>query len=80
MTADRTGSLVLDSQADNELVFVHQPGTAQQAASLLPLSVSVDDTLFAGLTPSTLLVSDLEDPAPGTPGTVYEIHGPFAPG
>jgi hypothetical protein len=81
MTADPTGNLVLDSQDDQELVFVQRPGTPQQTNAVLPLGDVVDDTVFAGLTPSTLLVSDLEDVAPGVgPGTVYEIHGPFAPG
>ena len=74
MIADPTGRLVLDNQDGQQLVFVGDPGLGSQTVGVLPLTDVVDDTLFAGLTPSTLLVSDLE------PGIVYEIHGPLAPG
>jgi hypothetical protein len=74
MIADPTGRLVLDNQDGQQLVFVANPGLPSQTVGSLPLSAVVDDTVFAGLTPSTLLVSDLE------PGIVYQIHGPFAPG
>ncbi len=52
MTADPAGDLVMTSQADNELVIVKNPGAANEAVSVVPLSdskktaVSVDDTLF----------------------------------
>src|SRR5262249_38683124 len=54
MTVDKSGDLVLDSQADNELVTIHNPGAANQSVTLLPLSdaanllpgAGVDDTLF----------------------------------
>jgi hypothetical protein len=81
MTADRSGNLVLTSQADDEIVIVHHPDTKQQFVTLLPLSVSVDDTLFL---PSrqggedgfrsdatgVVLVTDQGS------GTTYELSGP----
>ena len=54
---DPKGNLVLDSQADGKLVFIDNPGTAQQTASLLLLTLyddkdgpvtPVDETRFVG--------------------------------
>jgi len=52
---DPSGNLVLDSQADGRLVFINNPGTPQQTASILTLTLfndkdgpvtPVDDTRF----------------------------------
>ena len=63
MTADAHGDLVLDSQADDELVTIHNPGD-DQWVSVTPLSdaannpVSVDDTLFTPGATGEILVTD----------------------
>jgi hypothetical protein len=81
MTADARGDLVLTSQADDEIVTIHHPGADHQFVTLLPLSVSVDDTLFL---PSggggegesrhgsggVVLLTDQAT------GTIYELSGP----
>ena len=46
MTIDSQGNLVLDSQGDAELIFLHNPGTAQQIVTRLPLGTQVDDTIW----------------------------------
>jgi hypothetical protein len=74
LTFAPNGQLVLDSQADSQLVFVSNPGTAGQSASVLNLTNQVDDTVFAGNGQSTLLVAAKGDNA------IYEITGDFAAG
>ena len=73
MTSDRSGALVLTSQADNEIVTIRHPGTNHQSVTLLPLPVSVDDTLFRRGAAGTILLTDQ-----GT-GTIYRITGPALP-
>lgn len=73
MTLSPTGSLVLDSQADQDLVWVTNPG-ASQTVSILHLSNQIDDTLFMPSTPGELLLSDQ------SAGIIYAIRGPFAAG
>ena len=68
------GEVVLDSQADAELVFVTNPGTAAQRLAVLGLSNQVDDTAFAAGGFSTLLF------AVKGANTVYALTGDFAPG
>ena len=68
MTVDPAGDLVLDSQADNELVFVLNPGSPSQSLQLLPLTtidgngnsvpVSIDDTVFVTSPSGTLVITD----------------------
>jgi hypothetical protein len=76
MTADPAGDLVLTSQADDELVIIHNPGLANQSVTLLPLTdttntpVSVDDTLFPPNSTGQILMTDLNA------GVVYSITGP----
>jgi hypothetical protein len=73
MTRDRSGALVLTSQADNEIVTIRHPGTDDQSVTLLPLPVSVDDTLFRRGAAGAIQLTDQ-----GT-GTIYRITGPALP-
>jgi hypothetical protein len=81
MTADRSGNLVMTSQADDEIITIHHPGTSNQFVTLLPLQLSVDDTLFlpsgrsrgedcGGGSNGVVLVTDQAS------GAIYEISGP----
>jgi len=70
------GNLVLDSQADGELIFVHHPGFADQGVFRLALttggsSAQVDDTVLASSSQGLILVSDRDGE------TVYSIQAPF---
>ena len=68
MTLDPQGNIVLDSQADHELIFVSNPGSPVQRVLHLPLSyqkpgagltpVEVDDTAFVTSTEGLILFSD----------------------
>ncbi len=63
MTLDLTGDIVLDSQADQELIVVSDPGGPNQQAYHLPLSlegkpVQADDTAFATSTQGFILFAD----------------------
>jgi hypothetical protein len=63
MTLDLTGDIVLDSQADHELIVVSDPGGPNQQASHLPLSlegkpVEADDTAFVTSTQGFILIAD----------------------
>ena len=85
LETDPSGNLVLDSQSDGKLVFVTNPGTAAQAASVLSLTLyndkdgptlPVDDTRFvppAGLAPTFRLFTDASN-------TTYRVDGAFTPG
>lgn len=76
------GDLVLDSQADAELMIVHHPGFIDQSVYHLALTLNgtaaqVDDTIFATSTHGTILVSDRDS---GAAGVVYAISkNIFAP-
>jgi hypothetical protein len=63
MKIDPFGDLVLDSQADAELIILHHPGAVDQTVYHLPLtmdgaSVQIDDTIYATSTHGVILVSD----------------------
>jgi hypothetical protein len=68
MTLDPQGNIVLDSQADHELVFVSNPGSSIQRVLHLPLTyqkpltglvpVTVDDTVFVTSTEGFILFAD----------------------
>jgi hypothetical protein len=67
MTLDPEGNLVLDSQADQELIIVGNPGMPDQSVLHLPLTyqtasglkpVEVDDTVFATSTEGFVLFAD----------------------
>jgi hypothetical protein len=72
MIVNPHGDLVLDSQADAELIFVHHPGSVDQEVYHLGLKqkgapVQVDDTVFAKSTHGVILVADRDGE------TVYAI-------
>ena len=67
MTLDPQGNIVLDSQADQELIIVSDPGSFAQRVLRLPLSyktgsgsmpVEVDDTAFVTSTSGFILFAD----------------------
>lgn len=67
MTSDPLGNIVLDSQADQELIIVSNPGSYNQAALRLPLSyltpsgpvrVETDDTTFTTSNQGFILFAD----------------------
>jgi hypothetical protein len=62
MILDPSGVLVLDSQADAELVFVTNPGTSGQTVKVLSITTNgsptpIDDTVFPTSNAGTILVS-----------------------
>src|SRR3984893_13454149 len=77
------GDLVLDSQADAELVVVHHLGFTDQGVYRLKLTlqgaaVQVDDTVFTTASHGTILVSDRDA---GAAGIIYAISKDiFSPG
>src|SRR5580704_15501178 len=67
MTLDPLGNIVLDSQGDQELIFVSNPGSSSQRVLHLPLSymtpsgpmaVETDDTAFVTSTEGFILFAD----------------------
>jgi hypothetical protein len=80
MIFDPFGDLVLDSQADAELIILHHPGAFDQSVYHLPLTldgspVQIDDTVYATSTHGVILVSDRDGE------TIYAISKDiFAPG
>jgi hypothetical protein len=46
LAVDSQGNLVLVDQADAQLIFLHNPGTAQQTVSRLGIGTQVDDTIW----------------------------------
>jgi hypothetical protein len=85
MIFDPFGDLLLDSQADGELIIVHHLGFDDQSVYRLPLRLSgastqVDDTIFAASTHGVILVSDRDANSDGS-GIVYAISKDiFSPG
>jgi hypothetical protein len=81
MTIDPRGNIVLDSQADSELVFIQRPLTDEQTLGRLnitttlagadgkPLTITLDDTAFAPHPKAFLLVTDV------SAGVIYRIDG-----
>jgi hypothetical protein len=87
MTLDPRGNILLDSQADSELVFIQHPLTDHQTVGVLKLSssvtgpggalITVDDTAFAPSANASLLVTDVNA------DTIYRIQSAafgFEPG
>lgn len=79
MIFDPLGDLVLDSQADGELIIVRNPGKGDQQAFHVGLTLNgaaaqVDDTVFATSSEGLLLLADRDGE------TVYAITKPiFSP-
>jgi hypothetical protein len=87
MTLDPLGNIVLDSQADQQLIIVSNPGDSSQSVLRLPLSyvtlsgpmaVETDDTAFVTSSKGFLLFADKKlntvftlSKAGFTPGTAY---------
>jgi hypothetical protein len=67
------GDFVLDSQGDQQQVYVRNAGRAGQQLYVLNLSQSVDDTVWATSSSGTLYATDGHS-------TVYAIRGHFAKG
>jgi len=84
MTLDPQGNIVLDSQADQELIYVTRPGQPDQGVLRLPLSylaggtptpVETDDTAFVTSDDGFILFADKNL------NTVYKLTRPgFVPG
>jgi hypothetical protein len=73
LSVDNKGQLVLVSQADSVLVFVKNPGSAQQSVSKMAVGTQLEDTVWPS-GPGRLLVVD------GASGVTYWISGSFANG
>jgi hypothetical protein len=64
LTVDASGNLVLDSQADGNLIFLNNPGSPNQVGFVLQLTsssstqVTVDDTVFPTQASGTIYVAD----------------------
>jgi hypothetical protein len=57
-TIDPQGDLVLNSQADQELLFVHGVGTSSQTVKVLSVGAQVDDTVWPTSSNGCLIVAD----------------------
>ena len=68
------GDFMLDSQGDQQQVYVDDPGTSDQSLSVLQLSQSVNDTSFATDEDGTLFVTDASN------NSVDTVKGPFQEG
>lgn len=87
LTIDPRGNIVLDSQADSELVFIQHPFTDEQEVGLLKITspvmgpmnatITLDDTAFAPNPKAFLLATDV------AAGIIYRIDSEsfgFEPG
>ena len=81
LKVDSVGDLVLDSQADGDLIFINAPGSPNQAGLRLHLSngtstqITVDDTVFPTAPSGTIYVVDTKG------DTVYAVKSDaFQPG
>lgn len=66
--------LMLDSQADQQLIFLDRVGGKHQTGTVLNLSTSIDDSAVARDHSGTLFLSDTGA------NTIYAVHGQFQPG
>jgi hypothetical protein len=73
LSVDNKGQLVLVSQGDSLLVFVNNPGTAQQSVSKMAVGTQLEDTVWPTGS-GRLLVVD------GATGITYWLRGSFASG
>ncbi len=68
------GDVLLDSQGDGELIFLHHANTRHQTATVLHISTQVDDEAFATGPCETLLVVD------NKLNEILAVTGPFQRG
>jgi hypothetical protein len=68
------GDYMLDSQGDEQQIYVNDPGAPAQTLSVLALSQSVDDTAFVTKDKGELVTTD------STADTVDVVTGPFQVG
>ncbi len=64
-----SGDVLLVSQADSEIVFVHDAGTGSQAVSRVLVGTQLDDTVYATEQDGTLYVGDSKKNA------IYKVRG-----
>lgn len=74
MTVAPNGDVVLVSQADSEVVWVHSPGSSSQSVSRLLVGTQLDDTVYATQSQGTLYVADAKR------DVIYTIPGRFQAG
>jgi hypothetical protein len=69
------GDVVLNSQGDSQLVFVHNPASTGQTLTQLPIGTQIDDITVATSTRGALFMTD------NTADRLYAIStADFAPG
>jgi len=68
------GDFMLDSQGDQQQIYVHNAGTAAQKLFVLNLTQSVDDTAFVTSSRGNLYLTDAQA------NKVYVLRGHFDPG
>lgn len=69
-----SGDVLLVSQADSEIVLVHNAGQASQTVSRLLVGTQVDDTVYATKRSGTFYVADAKKNA------IYSLSGPLQAG
>lgn len=58
MMIDPQGDLVLDSQGDQELLFIHGVGTSSQSIKVLSVGTPVDDTVWPTSSKGCMIIAD----------------------
>jgi hypothetical protein len=58
MMIDPQGDLVLDGQADQQLLFIHNAGTAGQTVKVLPVGTPLDDTMWPTSSKGCMIIAD----------------------
>ena len=69
-----SGDVLLVSQADSEIVFIHNAGQGSQTVSRLLVGTQVDDTVYATQSNGRLYVADSKANA------IYVVRGPLQSG
>jgi hypothetical protein len=67
MMIDPQGDLVLDSQADMQLLFIHNAGTPSQTVKVLGVGTPVDDTVWPTSTNGCMIIADNGTPLTAAP-------------
>jgi hypothetical protein len=85
LKVDASGDLVLDSQADGDLIFINSPGSQNQASLRLHLTngtskqITVDDTVFPTAPGGTILVVDTNgDTVYAVKSNAYQPGGAYS--